>query len=328
MTFSAKIGIMKKAYDKGEILCFGRCRWKGAVMLETNKLVRKLSIGNQKLRALSQEDVAAIQAVLLEMMSDFDAFCRQNGLQYFLCGGSLLGAVRHQGFIPWDEDVDIAMPRADYNRMQALFEQSLGERYWLQSLDTSATHDLPFMKIRKKGTLYLEIFDTEPERAGVFIDIYPLENIPDFFLWRWAHGLISDFLHLCCSCVRVKEKKQIYFEYFGALRPIRIKAALGTCLSFLRLQRWCRMADGWASLCRNAKSKRVSFPGGRKHYFGEIFHRENLLPLREAPFEDCAFFIPAEPSEPLKVLYGDYAVIPPEDRRERHTIRALSLDED
>ena len=79
-------------------------------MLRTNDKIRKLSVSNDQLHRLTEQELKDVQKALLEMMVDFDAFCRVNNLCYFLCGGSALGAVRHQGFIPWDEDVDLAMP--------------------------------------------------------------------------------------------------------------------------------------------------------------------------------------------------------------------------
>lgn len=86
-------------------------------MLKTFAYFKKFANQNEKLRVLSEQDIHDVQQALLGMMDDFDALCRRNGLQYFLTGGSALGAVRHHGFIPWDEDIDIIMPRADFDRL-------------------------------------------------------------------------------------------------------------------------------------------------------------------------------------------------------------------
>lgn len=299
-------------------------------MLETNAKLRKLSVHNDKLYALTDADIRQIQTALLEMLKDFDAFCEKHGLRYVLCGGTALGAVRHKGFIPWDEDVDLAMPRVDYDRFEKLFAEEFGAVYHVQSIYSSEVYDLPFMKIRKKGTRFLELFEPEPEHAGIFIDIYPLENVPDFAPWRWFHGCISDFLHLCCSCVRMKVKKERYFAYYddpAFLRIVKVKIFLGKCLGFFSLNRWCKIADSWASGCKNNKSKRVSFPGGRKHYFGELFSRQSALPPCKVAFEDITLAAMADPEEYLSALYGDYSVIPPVEKRERHMILEFDLGE-
>lgn len=293
-------------------------------MLETNALVRRLSINNSKLFTLSDENVKDIQAILLDMMVDFDEFCRKNGLSYFLCGGSALGAQRHGGFVPWDDDMDVAMPRADYDRMRELFLAEYGDRYWLQSLNDDR-YDLPFMKLRKKGTRYVEIFEAEPDQAGIFIDIYPLENLPNFAPARFAHGIVCDFLHFCCSCVRVKHNRQIYATYFGNLRTVKVKALLGRVLSLIPLKVWCRLADRWASCCKNEHSAFVSFPSGRKHYFGEMLHRTSVFPLTDCTFDGYRFSVMSDPTEHLTTLYGDFATVPDQNHRERHSILTLDL---
>ncbi len=294
-------------------------------MLETNALVRRLSINNSKLLTLSDENIKDIQAVLLDMMVDFDTFCRNNGLSYFLCGGSALGAQRHGGFIPWDDDMDVAMPRADYDRMRDLFLAEYGDRYWVQALSDGSRYDLPFMKMRKKGTRYVEIFETDPDQAGIFIDIYPLENLPNFAPARLIHGVVCDFLQFCCSCVRIKHKQHIYAAYFGNLRTIRIKAFLGKCLSFIPLKTWCRLADRWASGCKNEQSEFVSFPSGRKHYFGEMLHRASIFPLKDVAFDGHRFSVMSDSTEHLTVLYGDFSAVPEQRHRERHSILTLDL---
>ncbi len=297
-------------------------------MLETNRLIRQLSTENSKLLPLSERDVADIQAVLLGMMDDFDAFCRENGLRYFLCGGTALGAVRHGGFIPWDEDVDIAMPRADYNRFLTLFGDACGDRYFLQTPSSSEGYSLPFVKIRKRGTRYVEVFETDPDNAGVFIDVYPLENVPDFAPWRWLHGAVSDFLHLCCSCVRVNALKDRYATYYpAAMRTVSVKAFLGKCLGLISLGSWCRAAEKWASCCHNETTRFVTFPGGRRHYFGERFSRASALPLTEVTFAGRRYQSLADPTEHLRILYGDFTRIPPPEERLRHSILELDLGE-
>ena len=250
------------------------------------------------------------------------------GALALLCAGTALGAVRHGGFIPWDEDVDIGMPRSDYDKLTDLFLAEYGDTYWVQSIWNNQQYDLPFLKIRKKGTKMVEAFEPDPEHAGVFIDIYPLENVPNFAPFRWFHGAVSDFLHLCCSCVRMRTKKERYFAIFDdpqMRKAVSKKAALGKCLGFLKPQRWYRLADRWVSCCKKQTTKRVSFPGGRKHYFGEMCKRENFFPLQEVDFAGKRFFLPADPDEHLSLLYGNYMTVPPADKQERHTVLELEL---
>ncbi len=297
-------------------------------MLETNALFRKIAIGNDKLHPLTDENIRDIQAILLEMMKDIDALCRRHGLRYCICGGTALGAVRHRGFIPWDDDADLAMPREDYDRLTALLLAEYGDAYWIQSIETSDKYDLTFMKVRKKGTQCIELFDPEPERSGLFVDIYPMENTPDSALCRRLHGTVCDLLYLCCSCVRLYSKKERILDYLEdkqAIRAVKLKAFLGQCLSFFSLHRWCHIADRWSRRCKNTQSTFVTFPSGSKHYFGELCHRANVLPTQEVAFEDTTLCAMADPTEYLTHLYGDYHLIPPPEKRERHTVLTLNL---
>lgn len=299
-------------------------------MLKTHDAVRKMVAGNSKLRTLTQADVEQVQQVLLGMMDDFDRLCRKHGLTYFLCGGSALGAARHQGFIPWDDDLDLAMPRADYDRLAELITKEYSDRYWVQTIHNSALYDLPFLKMRKKGTRFLELFDPDPDCAGIFLDVFPMENVPNSCVFRGLHGAVSSFLHLCCSCVRMNVKKDRYFAYFDDakfLKTVKIKAFLGKCLSFFSLHRWCVMTEKWDARYRNAKTKFVSIPTGRGHYFGEVVAREIMLPPREVPFADRSYFTMADPDKYLTNLYGDYHQIPPVEKREVHGILELELGE-
>ncbi len=299
-------------------------------MLKTNEAVRKLFANNAKLRTLTQADVEQVQQALLVMMDDFDRLCRKHSLTYFLCGGSALGAQRHQGFIPWDDDLDLAMPRADYDRLAELITQEYSDRYWVQTIHNNALYDLPFLKMRKKGTRFLEVFEPDPEHAGIFLDVFPVENVPDSGLLRGIHGAVSDFLHLCCSCVRMNVKKDRYFAYFEDkkfLKTVKLKAFLGKCLSFCSLHRWCVMSERWDARCRNAKSKYVSIPSGRGHYFGEVVARGTMLPVKEVPFAGRSYFTMADPDKYLTNLYGDYHRVPPVEKRETHGVLELELGE-
>lgn len=297
-------------------------------MLETNVLFRQMSANNQNLTQLTIDDIKEIQKHLLEQLDDFDYVCRKYRLQYFLSGGSALGAVRHGGYIPWDEDVDVCMPRKDYEKLEQLMLQEFGDKYWVQSVKTSNKYDLNFMKIRRKGTRYVEIFEADPERAGIFIDIFAVENTYDSPVRRRLQGMQIEFLLLCASCVRIKNKTEKLLKYAGkgkAARLIRIKTFLGTCLSFKTITQWCRLIERKAAKCENEMSKYVSIPSGRKHFFGELYERESLFPPKEILFEGRRYFIMADTDAYLTKLFGDYMKIPAETERERHSIVELKI---
>lgn len=298
-------------------------------MLETNKLFKELAKDNQNLQQLSSQEIRTIQDILLDMLRDFDYVCKKYDLSYFLCGGTAIGAVRHQGYIPWDEDVDIGMPRSDYDRFERLMLREFEEKYWIQSIQSSLKYDLNFMKVRRKGTKYVEVFEQEEEFAGIFIDVYPIENVYNFLPLRWIHGFWVELMLFCASCVRIYLKLDRLTEYVGKNRMaylIRFKAFLGKRLSFFSITKWCLLVDRWASKCKNEDSKYVNIPSGRKHFFGEMYTRKSFFPLKETEFEGEKFYIMSDPNEYLTKLYGNYMEVPKEEERERHSIVKLDLE--
>ena len=129
--------------------------------------------------------------------------------------------------------------------------------------------------------------------------------------------------------MRIHVKEERLLEYLAgdkkAGRLIKVKAFLGKCLSFYSLNEWCRITDRWSAKCRKTDSRFVTFPSGRKHYFGEMCTRASVTPTRETTFEGRALFIMAHPEEYMTHLYNNYMEIPPEDKRERHTVLELDL---
>ena len=119
-----------------------------------------------------------VQLTELEILKTVDKICRENNIKYSLCGGTLLGAVRHKGFIPWDDDIDIAMRRDDYNRFLSLWEQSHPDGYLLQNKSNTPNFSQTFSKIRKDKTTFLQ-FKNEAGmyHTGIFIDIFPFDRI-------------------------------------------------------------------------------------------------------------------------------------------------------
>ncbi len=127
---------------------------------------------------MKQEMLRKLQMTELEILKDFDKICKKYGLTYFLEGGTLLGALRHQGFIPWDDDIDLIMPRKDYQELLKLYRKGLLKGYFFQCIETDPNYWNFFGKFRKEGT----IFVTEEEKdidshQGIFVDIFPIDLI-------------------------------------------------------------------------------------------------------------------------------------------------------
>lgn len=243
---------------------------------------------------------------MLRMLYEFDILCRKEGLHYYLFFGSLLGAVRHHGFIPWDDDIDIAMPREDYNK---LLEISCD---WVQSFDFlcfEKDDSFPFYfgKLSDKGTEIENTYIKKVNNLGIYIDVFPMDrvNIPHDEEGRFRKKIKQNNLILKLSSMRkfwpADNKKKTVAKFFGYL----LAKAFGT--------------DYWIKK-RNNLINAFAFKGNRENCRIYVcgmrlldtcwFEGEVLL-----PFEKIMVACPNGYKDCLKAIYGDYMKAPPEEKR-------------
>ena len=131
-----------------------------------------------------------VQLLELEIAKELKRICEKNNIKFFFLWGSLLGAVRHQGFIPWDDDMDFGMLREDYEKLIEACKTDLDERFFLQTWDTDSNYPFSYAKLRLKGTHFIEQFaGNSMLNDGIFIDIFPLDNAPDTCVKRKIQGI-------------------------------------------------------------------------------------------------------------------------------------------
>lgn len=249
-----------------------------------------------------------IKKILLSLMTKIDKLCRENDLQYQLFAGTLIGAVRHKGFIPWDDDIDIVMPRKDYNKLAEIVNKSnLGIKYI--SYETNKNYPYAFAKVYDTSTIikvndYREISD-----LGLYIDIFPLDNqCPDLktakkdcIKLQWLNAFIfeSDLLRYR------RTSKKIYHE-IPKIFIYPIAKLTGTEL-------WLRKMDRLAQKYKNTSSP---FCGVNVDpHFHTVFRKTYFSKSIECDFEGHKFYIPIGYDKILKINYGDYMKLPPPKQR-------------
>lgn len=289
---------------------------------------------DSKLRQLTDDEVLKLRKVLLEAFQDLINCCNKHGLIVMLCGGSALGAVRHKGFIPWDDDMDLSMPRDDFEMLKEVFEKELGDKYILSSPNYKNNAKARFPMILVKDTIFTEIGQNpEDELSKIKIDIFLIDNVPDNIIHKYLKGLWCTCLMFIAGYEATYENRhnQALKDYMCKTEAGRAeynrRIQLGRLFSFFNFQTWVSLID--SAFRYNKLTKLVSIPSGRKHYFGEIRPRKTFMPVSQGVFEGLKVDLPGNPHDYLLNLYGaDYMTLPPEEKRERHFIVDLKFQMD
>lgn len=298
--------------------------------LSTASAFKTMQNNNKKLKKLSDKELKQLQETILEIVDDIDFVCKKYHIKYNLGGGSALGAIRHQGFIPWDDDFDINMPRADYQKFCSCFMNEFKEKYWMHTPEDTKDYGLAFARIRKKGTIYRAREDFDNQEAGVYVDIFIIENTYNFFLFRSFHGFLSLLFGFLLSCRNFYKNRKLYLDMVSENKKLRIvfqlKVMIGFCFAWISVDKMTRLWNRINSMCKNSSSNYVTVPVGRKHFFGELYEREKFCQTIDQPFgKHRTLPVCVDYDGYLTNLYGDYMKLPKKEDIEAHIFLELKL---
>lgn len=279
---------------------------------------------------LTDQELKQLQACFLGMLKDIDRVCREYNICYMAAGGTALGSVRHKGFIPWDDDVDILMPREDLNRFVQIFGEAMGDEYELTSPNCAYPIESMISAIYKKNTRKpnVQTVDTDLPQ-GVHIDIFPIESVPRNPVVRRIKGTVAMGLQYIAVSALFRQfssprKKQLFYETPAGKFNYRLRMTVGTIFSFVPYDKWGNLFDRFVRCKKDTGLWAVPTDVG--HYFGHIMPKEVYYPPIRGAFEDMEIAMPHNPDAYLKNQYGDYMWIPPEEDREKHWAFELCFD--
>lgn len=265
------------------------------------------------MKELTVED---IQKRGLEMLSFFDKYASEHNIKYFLSGGTLLGAVRHQGFIPWDDDIDLMLPRDDYERLIEDFEET--EEYKILSCDKMADYEYDYARIIDKSTK-LEWKDYKTSQMGVFVDLFPIDGFPRSRALSNLHSIHVFFIkNLWASAMVPGEWNKS--RVAGVRNLIRIFTA--------KPNNYCNHINRIAKMYDYNKCDYAGVAITTHYLFKERNRRAIYDEVVRLNFEKLLLPAPKQYNEYLEQLYGDYMKLPPEEKRiSEHEFIAWELDQ-
>ena len=280
-------------------------------------------------RFYEPEVLEKLQHTELEILKDFIDFCQKHNLEYFGIAGTGIGAIRHKGFIPWDDDIDLAMPRADLERFVELASKELGDQYLVLNGKTNDNFPLMTTHLVKKGTRFVApAFQDIDCPFGIFLDIFPMDNIADepkaLKRQAWTAWFWNKLLILRCT-------SHPYLDLTGWKRRL----VYGICavghygLRFLHISR-SFLRKRCEKACRKYEkqdTRRVAFLPDTNPFWN-IMNKKNMYPLQMLEFEGIKMAFPKDLDKFLRIQYGDYMVLPPVEKRKTHCPFELDFGEE
>ncbi len=266
---------------------------------------------------LSDEELRQVQLIELDLLKEVDRVCKKNGIRYNIIAGTLLGAVRHKGYIPWDDDADVALLREEYEKFVKACEKDLDKnKYYFQDFDTTEGYRWGYGKLRRKDTLFLrEYQENMPYEQGIFIDVFPLDNVPDFYPAR----AITNF-H--CFCIR-----KILWSEVGKNVSKGFTKIIYKIINGISLKKVIKHYKSYVKRLNRKKTKWVRillFPTPNKSYgYLKKWYEES----ENIEFEGEIFPGIKDYKEYLSFKFGNYTELPPPEKRKVHPVSNLKLVE-
>ena len=272
------------------------------------------------------ETLRRLQRVLRMMLADFDALCRKHGIRYFAGGGTAIGAVRHHGMIPWDDDIDLNLLREDYEKFLSVAETEYGDKYYVLNARKYPGYPLPTTRWCLRGTVFREECMSHLDLPfGIFLDIYAFDPLPDDDRaarrqWRraWLWGKLLT--------LRQVPSPVLYVRGFRA-RLVAAACRIGHAVlkilfrpSFLarKAESWARRSEGRPD-CARAAWMFDTVP------YLSVVDAGASRRTRSVPFDGGTIELAEDCEDYLARRFGDYMTVPPPDRRHNHPPKALDF---
>lgn len=271
------------------------------------------------------EVLKRLQKCELEMLKDFIKICKENNITYFGLAGTGIGALRHGGFIPWDDDIDLGLLYTDYIKLLDVYKNEYSDKYQLVNASEFSTYPLMTTRICLRGTKFIEeAFKTIDCPLGIFLDIFPFYNVPqDAKLHKkqakkaWFLGKLLILKHLPFPNVPFKGIKAKLAHCATAVCSVIVNILFSHKSLYNKIIKECLKYQD-TDTCKY------------EFFFdtvngNSIYTKDDIFPIREIPFEDIALDFPNKLEDKLTALYGDFMQVPPPEKIKNHHPHVLEF---
>lgn len=270
-------------------------------------------------REYNNEILKKLQGVELEILKDFIKLCDENDLEYFGIAGTGIGAIRHKGFIPWDDDIDIALPRSDYDKFLKLAKEQFEDKYTVVNAEEFKNYPLMTTRLMKKGTKFREfaLKDIDCE-LGIFLDIYAFDNMSDEpnelnkqarDAWFWSKLMI--LRRLPFPVIPFKGiKKNVVHGICWIIHWVMVILRISPEFLYKKCKEACTRHN-------NIDTKIIGYLCSTSPY-SNMIEKSKLYPLKKLQFEDIDLNFPNDINSFLISQFGNYMELPPKEKRKNH----------
>lgn len=268
------------------------------------------------------------QKIELGILKEFDEICEKNKLDYFLVGGCAIGIIRHKGFIPWDDDIDVAMNREDYDKFLKIAKEQYSDKYSILNNDENPKFPLMNTRWGLKGTEY-KTADLKkiPGEFGIFLDIFCFDNVPDDDKLMRKQGTKAWFYGKMLVLSGVNKPTLYYYGLTAKiLTAIFFVSHYALKILHLTSRHFYKKANKYGTMYKNEKTKRFAYMYD-PHRFTSMLDKSDVYPTRRMDFEGVSVKVPNKIEEYLSKRYGDYMTLPPKDKRHTHPPCSLKFDD-
>lgn len=273
-----------------------------------NQTKRKNNV-KSKVKKMSSAELRKMQLIQFSMLSDFDRVCRKHNIKYIIADGTLLGAVRNGGFIPWDDDIDIRMLRSEYDKFAQIANEELDSANFFQSHKTDRGYPWMYGKLRRNGTKAIRAGQEKLHmHSGVFVDIFPMDGLAK-----------NKILRKVQETILLAARKILYSEVAKENAKGKADRFFWKLVNHIPKSVSYRLADIISSLTRSGKNRRVQCYGYHPLPGEKGLKREWFTRLTEIEFEGKKFYAPGDYDGFLRYYYGEDYMTPPPPEKQKVT---------